>query len=149
LKGDIVSGIITIVFGLFFFIGSIDVGITAKTSDQASGAGLFPFVVSLFLILFGFILLIKGFRSTSKESYLTMDEDTKENLKPFILTIVAVIIFLVIIKFLPFMVALFILLVFLNWIYKRNLKFNLIFSSLVIIFVYTIFVVLLNVQFQV
>jgi len=148
-KGDTIPGLLSIGFGTLFFVPSLGMGFTASTSDGVPGPGFFPIIVSSFLIILGFILLVKGIKDKGKFKFFVMDEDTKENLRPFFLTIAAIVVFLAALKLIPFTLASLALLVFLNWVYKRSWKFNLIFSPVFVGLVYLIFTVLLKVQFSI
>ncbi len=146
-KGDTIPGILSVAFGFLFLIPSIGFGVTSATSDGVPGPGFFPMIISVCLIALGLMLLIKGIRDKGTFKVFVLDEDTRENLKPFFLTIAAILGFLIAIKFVLFVLAAFALLVGMNWIYKRSWKFNLIFSSVFVGLVYVIFTILLKVQF--
>lgn len=146
-KGDTIPGILAVAFGLLFLIPSIGFGVTSATSDGVPGPGFFPLIISICLIALGLVLFVKGIRDKGKFKVFVLDEDNRENLKPFFLTIAAILVFLIAIKFIMFVLAAFVLVVVMNWIYKRSWKFNLIFSSVFVGLVYVIFTVLLKVQF--
>lgn len=146
-KGDTIPGVLAVGFGTLFLVPSIGLGFAASTTDGVPGPGFFPTIVSSFLIVLGFILLVKGIKDKGKIRFFVLDEDTKENIRPFLLTIAAILVYLVALKFISFVLASFTLLVFLNWVYKRSWRFNLTFSTVFVGLVYLIFTVLLRVQF--
>lgn len=144
-KKDSMAGIIFIIIGALFIVPSVNLGIPSATSDGVPGAGFFPFVTAIILIILGSVLLLDGIFKKNKD--IEKVEVNKENLKVLLVTIVAIIVFLLIWKFTSFIIATVALSLFLNWYYKRDLKFNIIFTAIFVTLIHVVFTILLRIQF--
>lgn len=143
LNGDVIFGLASIVFSLLFILSSL--GFENRTTDGSPGAGFFPILIGSILLIMGVAFAVSGFKT--KKHYFEMNEEVKKNLKIFFLTIAAIIGYLMIWKWISFVVATFAFLIGLNYIYKQSLKFNLIFSSVASLLVYVIFEKIFHVLF--
>lgn len=65
--------------GVVFLIGALQLGITSRTSDGVPGAGFFPFVVSLLVLILGTALIVKTLRNPDKPSPFAMDTEQQGN----------------------------------------------------------------------
>lgn len=146
-KGDTIPSLVSIGIGTLFFIPSIGLGFMSSTSDGVQGAGFFPLLISVALIVCGIILLVKSLVKKGKTPFFQNSDKT--NKKTFLITLAVIAGSLLIWKFLFFPVAAFIMAFLLNWIYKRNLKFNIIYSGIFVSMIYLIFNVLLRIQFAI
>jgi len=148
LKGDTIPGLILVIIGLLFLIPSIGFGIMPTTSDGVLGAGFFPAVISIGVIIAGAGYFIKGLRENGAVEYFYMDEEQKGNLKPFFITIAATLIFMLLWHVIDFFIATTIFCLFINWIYKRSWKFNVLFTGIFVAGIYLAFTVFLKIQFD-
>ena len=148
LKGDTVPGLILFLIGLAFFVPSVNFGILPTTKDGVLGAGFFPAVLSVGIMIAGLIFFIQGLKENGNVEYFSMDEEQKANLKPFFITIAAVFAFMLIWLFVDFFVAMAAFCIFMNWVYKRTWKFNLVFTAGFVISVYVAFTFFLKIQFD-
>jgi putative tricarboxylic transport membrane protein len=143
-NGDVISGLISILFSLLFIIPAL--GFDNRTTDGSPGAGFFPIVVGGGLLLMGVILAVSGLKT--KKRYFTINDEMKKNLKLFFLTLVIILAYFILWKLIPFVIATFLFLAALNYIYQRSLKFNLSFSFTVSLLIYLIFGKIFHVMFN-
>ena len=148
LKGDTVPGLICIEVGLAFLLPSINLGIIATTKDGVPGAGFFPAILSSGVILGGIGLFFNGFMAKGSFEYFHLDEEQKKNIRPFFITIISMLVFMLLWKFVDFFVAMALFCLFLNRIYKRSWKFNILFTVGLVVGIYIAFTVLLKIQFD-
>ncbi|XOQ42899.1 MAG: Tripartite tricarboxylate transporter TctB family protein [Clostridium sp.] len=147
-KGDTIPGLLFCAVGVMFLIPGMGLGLTSTVSG-VPGAGFFPVIVAVAVILFGAALFVKGLKDNGKLVYFKMDEEQKANVKPLILTVSSIVVFFVLWKFVHFVVAALVFCLFMNWVYKRNWKFNIIFSIVFVTLIYCIFNIGLKVQFAI
>ncbi len=147
LKGDTIPGVLFVAFGVLFLIPSANMGIVSETSDGVPGPGFFPAIISSIIIILGLILLIKGLKNNGKYRYFIISEDIRNNMKPFFMTLAGMVLFLAALKLFFFFAVSYAFLIYLNWVFKRSLKFNIIFSTVFIVAIYVVFKELLRVQF--
>lgn len=135
LNGDLIFGIITSLIGLawIFMSRKFPVG----TADGVPGAGYFPIRVGIALIIVSIVLIIKGLKK--KKKYFNVKEWPKENIKVFLLTILSVVVFMVLWVKMSYILASFILLIFLGYFYKVKLIKNIIISVIFSIGTYLLF----------
>lgn len=148
-KGDTVPGLLVVGFGIMFLIPGTQLGIASTTSDNVPGAGFFPVIISVAVILFGLALFVKGLKDNGKLVYFQMDEEQKANVRPFFLTILGIAAFFVIWKFVRFEVAALAFSLFLNWVYHRSWKFNVAFTVIFVGLIYCIFSLGLKIEFAI
>lgn len=151
-KGDTIPGALVSVLGIIFLVVTLmdsKMTIAPVTSDGVPGAGFFPFLMSVILIVFGTVLLINGIRQKEKVQYINLTAETKRNLKKLLLVLAGLIVFLIIWQltnlFFPWV---FILSIYLNKVFERNLKFTIIYSVSLTAVVYLVFTVAFSIQFS-
>ena len=135
IKADTIAGIISIILSITFFLSSL--GFKSGTSDGVPGPGYFPIILSAMMGFIGVCLIIQGIRF--KKRYFIIDDKIKKNLKSFFLTILAIGVYLVLWNIVPFIIRTPIFLFSLNFIYKRELKYNILFSGITSASIYLIF----------
>ena len=151
-KGDTIPGALVSVLGLIFLTVTLmdpRMTIAPVTSDGVPGAGFFPFLMSVILIVFGVVLLFIGIRKKEKVAYINLTAETKQNLKKLLFVVAGIIIFLVLWQltnlFLPWVLV---LSIYLNKVFERNLKFTIIYSVSLTAVVYLVFTVAFSIQFS-
>lgn len=148
-KGDTIPGLLVCGVGIWFLVPGIGLGMSSPTLSGVPGAGFFPVIIASAVILFGLALFVKGLKNNGKLVYFKMDDEQRANLKPLLLTVAAILIFIVLWKLIHFVVAAFAFCLFLNWVFHRNWKYNLTFSVLFVTLIYCIFNLGLKVQFAI
>lgn len=141
---DVIFSVISFVVGLLFFIPALGFGI-APTKEGTPGPGFFPVIVAAFVIVFSIALLINSLRA--KEKHFKFDDVIRANMKPFLITIAAIVAYLILWKFITFFPATILFLLLLNYVYKRGWKFNIIFTIGFTAFIYFVFARLFSVMF--
>lgn len=144
-KDDGIIGIVFAVVGLAFFTMALPFGV--KGADGQLAAGFFPLLSSGALIIASVIVAVKGFRSQDRDGYWKLSEDQVENKRIFLLTIIGVVVFLLLWKIVAFSAAAYLLSLFLNWVYKRTWKFNLLFTVIFVTMLIICFEKIMLVQF--
>ncbi|MDC7125644.1 MAG: tripartite tricarboxylate transporter TctB family protein [Spirochaetales bacterium] len=151
-KGDTIPGALISVFGVIFLVATLmdsRMTIAPVTSDGVPGAGFFPFVMSLILILLGAVLYIKGVRQNGSVQYLSLTAETKQNLKKLLLVVVGLIIFLTLWQLTKlFFLWVFVFSIYLNMVFERSIKFTAIYSVSLTAIVYLVFTVAFSIQFK-
>ncbi len=152
-KGDTVPGIITILFGVFFFIMTIftpNVLFGSTTSDGVPGAGFFPYLLSGIIIIFGTMLTVRGFKKNGELQFLKVDEEIKKNLRVLFLTVVGLIVFLIFWHITNlFYIGVLLLCVYLNKVFSRDWKFTMIYTVVFTLFIYSVFAIAFSIQFKI
>ncbi len=149
-KSNIAFGSIFAAIGVVFVIGALRLGLSSPTSDGVPGAGFFPFIIALVVLALGLGLVISSIISPDgRPSPFRMDAEQRENLRPFVLTIVALFGFFVLWYLIRFEVAAFVFCIFLNKVYKRSWLFTIVFSVILVSVTYFIFNRLLFIQFDI
>lgn len=141
---DVIFSIISFIIGLLFFIPALGFGI-APTKEGTPGPGFFPIIISSIVMIISIIQIIKSLKA--KEKHFKLDDEIRANLKPFFITVVAIIVYLILWKFITFFPATIIFLLVLNYIYKKSWKFNILFTAGLTLFVYFVFAKLFSVMF--
>lgn len=134
-NSEVISGIIGILVSMFFYVFSL--GFPKGTSDGVPGPGYFPQILAVCLFLLSIGLIVLG--TKSKTQYFKLDDRLKRNIKPLLLTIVAMISFVIMWKYLPFAVSAFVYLTALCLIYKMTWKFSIFFSAISTAVIYVTF----------
>ena len=151
-KGDVIPGIITTVFGAFVVIYTLvedTMKVNSQASDGVPGAGFFPVILGALLILMGVILTIKSLLKKDRKPYFKLTEEQKYNVKKLLLVVVSIIVFFILWRTTRLFIACAALLSFiLNIIFKRSLKFNIIYTVVFTAFLYLVFVTGFSVQFN-
>lgn len=134
-KEDAIAGGCFIALAVAFIIPSLS--FPGGTADGVPGPGYFPILLGVLLILLSIGLIVTGI--VKKTSFNVVDELFKANAKPFILTIVAVIAYLILWNLLPFLVNTSLFLFALGLIYERKIVYNIIFSVATTAVLYLVF----------
>lgn len=111
---DVVLGLIcTLISVYWIYISSRFPG---GTQDGVPGAGYFPIIVSVALILISMILIIQGLRK--RNIYFNVKEWGRENIKMLILTATFIILFFVLWYFTSYLIACIVMTLGLGYTYK-------------------------------
>ena len=134
-NGDVVFGIITSFIGAWWIFMSRN--FPGGTTDGVPGPGYFPRIIGICLIIMSVILISKGLKN--KNVYFNIKDWPKENKKIFLYTIAIVLVFMVLWINVSYMVACFVLLFSLGYLYGMKLTKNLILSVCLTVITYFIF----------
>ena len=153
-KGDAISGIAITLLGfgvVIYTLAENTMRFNAQTSDGVPGAGFFPVLLGALLGILGIMLVIRSIRKKSEEvQSVAASEETKKNIKMLVLTITAVVVFFILWQLTKlFILWALALVVFLNFIFERTWKFNIIYSVVFVAFIYLAFVVGFSIQFNI
>lgn len=153
-KGDTIPGIVTLVIGILILLltltGENMAILVAKKRGSVPGPGFFPFICGAFTILFGLMLTLRGLRQNGSVDYFEMTDEMRSNVKIAFLVILGLVCFLVLWKLTSLFIPLvFVFSVYLNFLFKRDIKFSLIFSVIITAFIYFLFVRGFSVTFKV
>ncbi len=155
MKGDTMPGVISILTGLILFSltlaeENMDV-LVAKKRGSIPGPGFFPVFCAVFLVFFGALLILRGIRQNGAVDYFRMTDEMRRNVKTMALVVIGLVTFLVIWKltsqFIPLIFAFSVNLNLL--LFRRSLRFTLIFSVVITAFIYLLFVRGFSVTFKV
>lgn len=135
INADSIFGITTFLVAVAFIARSLQFDGASK--DGVPGAGYFPIVVSLMIILFSVLLIIDGIRKQNK--YFEIEEAKKQNLIQMLEVYGALVVFFVLWNFIPFVFAAIIFEVILCRILRCSWKFTILFSLISVIALYLIF----------
>lgn len=131
-----------IIIALVFMIPALD--FPGGSSDGAPGPGYFPVILCVIILVLSAVLAVSYLRR--REKYFQTNETERRNLPILLITGGAVVLYTILFMFLPFIPLTIIFLVFLNWLYKRTWKFNIIFSIVFTVAMYAIFSKFLHVM---
>lgn len=147
-SADAIAGLLTMVFGAFFFIMTAinpQLSFGSQTSDGVPGGGFFPYILSVLIIIMGGALVMRGMKNSDKK-YVDMTPEMKKNLKVMLLTVVGLVVFLAAWKITApyfgntaFMVCVFLLELYMNKLFERTWKFALIYAVVFTLFIYLVF----------
>lgn len=146
-KKNIISSIIFLFFGLLFIRPSLDLGWSSKTSDGVPGAGFFPTVMMIAIILLSGFILISNAMKLKEPSDHERKSVNLENAKNVVVLILSIAIYLVLWKIIGYYFATFIVAVLLNYYFKRTMFFTFGFSAVFVSLIYVIFTAGLKIQF--
>lgn len=124
INGDVVFGIISLLISIWWT--AMASKFPGGTTDGVPGPGYFPIIISICLMIMSIILIFKGLKN--KKVYFNVKEWPKENKKVFLLTIIAVLIFVALWINVSYILACFLLLFCLGYIYGLKLNKNIIIS---------------------
>ena len=151
-KGDTMPGIITALFGFSVAIYTLmedTMRVNAQSSDGVPGAGFFPVLLGFVVGILGVALTIRGVMQGGTVQHFKLDPEIKNNLKTLGLAVAGIVIFFILWQTTKqFIVCVPILCFFLNYIFGRNLKYNIIYTVVFTVFLYLAFVVGFKVQFN-
>ena len=136
-KGDTIPGLLTAVFGFavaFYTLSEDTMKFRAQSSDGVPGAGFFP-------VLLGFVV--------GSVQYFKLDEELKRNLRTMCLVVAGMVVFFVLWQTTKqFILCVPVLCFYLNVLFGRSLKYNIIYTVVFTVFLYAAFVVGFKVQFN-
>jgi len=146
-----VPGLLCCLFGLIFVVATAINPLLlfgSTTSDKVPGAGFFPYLMGSVCILLGLVLAVRGM----VQNDAGQSDETKaaggSNRRKLVLCILAIATFFAIWTFTDqFLIGSFLLCVYLNRLFERSWKFNLIYSVLFCAFVYLVFTLGFSIQF--
>lgn len=141
MNSNMIISLSSIAISLYFFIGSSN--FPSGSSDGVPSVSFFPRIVSVVIIILSLVLFISEFKT--KRNYFKLSEEKKENVLPFILTIIIIAICLILWLYIPFIPVMFLLLFSLSLVYKQKLLNAVIYSSTLSILIYYIFNKIFNV----
>ena len=153
-KGDAISGIAITLLGFGVTVYTLvenTMRFNAQTSDGVPGAGFFPVLLGSVLGILGIVLLIRSTcEKSEKVQSAAASEETKKNIKMLVLTITAIVVFFILWQLTKlFILWALALVIFLNFIFERTWKFNIIYSLVFVTFIYLAFVVGFSIQFNI
>lgn len=151
-KGDTVPGLLVALFG-FSVAGYtfMDTSMTfsAQSSDGVPGAGFFPILLGMAVGILGVLLLIRGVRANGSVQYFNLDPEVVGNLKRLGLSVLGVVVFFILWRVSrQFIICVPILCLYLNFLYGRKWKFNILYCVIFTVFLYLAFVVGFKIQFN-
>lgn len=151
-KGDTIPGALIAVFGFAVTIYTLmedTMRYSSQSSDGVPGAGFFPVLLGLAVGILGLALMIRGILKRGQVQYFNIDPEIKKNLKRLLLAAAGIVVFFVLWQttrqFIPFMAL---LCLYLNLIFGRTWKFNLIYTVVFTLFIYAAFVKGFSIQFN-
>jgi len=147
-KSNLYSSAIFILLGLFFINPSLKLGLTSPITEGVPGAGFFPFVMAIGIIILGLFISIETIITMKKG--LIAKEATKlnqDNFKNTLVIILTLVIYLLMWRLTNYYISTLIVSLFLNWYFKRTIIFNLVFSIGFTSVVYFVFNLGLKIQF--
>lgn len=151
-KGDTIPGLLIALFGFAvaaYTLMDETMLVQAQSSDGVPGAGFFPALLGAVVGILGVVLLVRGLTQKGSVQYFKLDEEVAQNLKTLILAAVGIVVFFVVWQLTKqFIFCVPVLCFFLNYIFGRNLKFNIIYTVVFTVFLYAAFVVGFSVQFN-
>lgn len=150
-KGDTIPGILVTLFGAIFFVGTVtnsELSFGSVTSDGVPGAGFFPYLLSIAVMLMGITLAIRGIRQRGTAEYIKTEKETKKNLKILALTMIGLLVFLAIWQFIgQFFIGMFLYILYLNRVLERTWKYTIMYAVIFTAFVYLVFSFGFSIQF--
>lgn len=154
LKGDTIPGIVSVLFGALVLIltltGENMAILVAKKRGSVPGPGFFPFICGALTVVFGAVLILRGLRQNGTVDYFEMTDEMRGNVKTALLVTAGLVCFLAIWKLTGLFIPLvFVFAVYLNLLFKRSLQFTLIFSAVITVFIWLLFVRGFSVTFKV
>lgn len=151
-KGDTIPGLIAAIFGFSVAIYTLvedTMRWNAQSSDGVPGAGFFPVLLGLVVGILGVALTVRGLCQKGSVQYFKLDPEIKKNMKTLALTVVGTVVFFILWQTTKqFIICVPFLCFFLNFVFGRSLKYNLIYTVIFTAFLYLSFVVGFSVQFN-
>lgn len=146
-KKNIISSIIFLFFGIIFIKPSLDLGWSSRTSDGVPGAGFFPMIMIVGIIILSGYMLISNAMKLKQPSDFERKPTNRDNAKNVVILILSITIYLILWKLIGYYFATFIVAVLLNLYFKRTLIFTFVFSTVFVSLIYIIFTAGLKIQF--
>lgn len=150
-KGDTIPGLLSILFGSVFMIAASvnpQLTVVAKTADGVPGAGFFPYLLGGTIITFGILLTIRGAKQKGTVTYIHLTKECRRNVRILLLSLTGLLVFLVLWKLTGiFMAGILVLCLYLNYLFERTWKYNVIYSIVFTVFIYIVFSLFFSIQF--
>lgn len=151
-KGDTIPGLLIALFGFAvaaYTLMDETMLVQAQSSDGVPGAGFFPALLGAVVGILGVVLLVRGLMQKGSVQYFKLDEEVAQNLRTLLLAAAGIVVFFVVWQLTKqFILCVPVLCFFLNFIFGRNLKFNIIYTVVFTVFLYAAFVLGFSVQFN-
>ena len=151
-KGDTIPGLLTAVFGFavaFYTLSEDMMKFRAQSSDGVPGAGFFPVLLGFVVGILGVALMVRGLTQRGSVQYFKLDEELKRNLRTMCLVVAGMVVFFVLWQTTKqFILCVPVLCFYLNVLFGRSLKYNIIYTVVFTVFLYAAFVVGFKVQFN-
>lgn len=151
-RGDTIPGLLIALFGFAVLIYTLmdeTMLIQAQSSDGVPGAGFFPALLGGVVGILGIALMVRGLMQKGTVQYFKLDPEVKGNLRTLILAAIGIVVFFVVWQLTKqFIFCVPVLCFFLNLIFGRDLKFNILYTVIFTAFLYAAFVVGFKVQFN-
>lgn len=146
ITGDTIIGILfVLVAGILLYIANTTLPATAPAGDP--GSRVFPSVVCGIIIILGIMIIIASLKNPQKRFEGVFDtEDGKESARRAVLIFADLALFLVLWKFVPFLISGIIFMFIQCMIFKEKLVFSIIYSVAVTGILYWMFSIMLKVN---
>ena len=145
LSGNTVIGLLFIIIsGITLYIANTTLPATAPAGDP--GSRIFPSAICIIIMILGIILIVQSVRKPEKAFAGTFaSEDSKQSIRA-VLIFADLALFLVLWKFVPFLIAGMIFMFLQCMIFKEKLLFSVIYSAAVTGVLYVMFSIFLKVN---
>lgn len=151
-KGDTIPGLLIALFGYAVAVYTLlekTMTFRAQSSDGVPGAGFFPVLLGFVVGVLGTALLIRGLMQKGSVQYFKLDPEISKNLKVLLMAAAGIVVFFVLWQLTKqFIFCVPVLCFFLNYIFGRDLKFNILYTVIFTAFLYGAFVLGFKVQFN-
>lgn len=146
LSGNTVIGLLFIIIsGIILYIANTTLPATAPVGDP--GSRIFPSAICIIIMILGIILIVQSVRKPEKAFAGTFaSEDSKQSCIRAVLIFADLALFLVLWKFVPFLIAGMIFMFLQCMIFKEKLLFSVIYSAAVTGVLYVMFSIFLKVN---
>ena len=144
LNSEVIFGIIGILVSLYFILGSLEF---PGGRNGVPGAGYFPIIAASGVTVFSVLLVVQGFMKPKE--YFKLSASQKSNLIQMVEVLVALAVFLVIWRFIPFIPAALLYVFALCLILKQPIKFSIPYTIGVVMVLYLIFSVAFKVKLNI
>lgn len=134
-KEDTIAGILFILLGAAFIVMAWS--FPSGSQDGVPGPGYFPIILGVVLILLS--LLMIGVGIVKKTSFNFFDDLFKVNMATFVMTNVAIVSYLILWNWVPFLVNTILLLIALGMIFRRKILGNIVFAVTTSTVIYLLF----------
>ncbi|MDR2392173.1 MAG: tripartite tricarboxylate transporter TctB family protein [Planctomycetota bacterium] len=148
-KSDLVSTGAFMAAAILFIAGALRLGVGSATSDGVPGAGFFPFILGLIILVLGAVQATLFFRDRGeKKASFALPPDRRANVARIAATVGGMLGLFVLWKLVCFEAAAPAFCLFLNRVYGRGWLFNVVFSVLMTLLIHLLFTRLLYIQFN-
>ncbi len=145
---DTYSGSAFLAFAAVFIIGGLQLGVSSPTADGVPGAGFFPVVIGAAVAFLGAVLIVQSrtFKGEKTASFRMVDEQ-KKNIRPLVLTVLGLLGMFALWHAVNFELAVVAFSLFMNRVYGRSARFNLVFTFVFVGLIYLMFDKVFHIQF--